>query len=242
MSHRYVYPDEHQAAAAAGRSILNCLEEKLSGEGRATLAISGGKSPKLMFEAMAKISFHWSDVHLFWVDERPVPPNDPQSNFLLAEQSLIAPAHLPVKNVHRIHAELPPHEAAQKYSEEIRAFFGLKNGELPRFDVVHRGVGPDAHTASLFPGEPLIDDREHIAAAVYVEKMHQWRITLLPGVLLAAEHTVMLVTGDDKAEALRAIFNDPYDPQKYPAQISAHHGRGVSWFMDQAAARLVETA
>jgi 6-phosphogluconolactonase len=112
--------------------------------------------------------------------------------------------------------------------------------QQPRhFDVIHRGMGPDAHTASLFPGEPLIDDRENLAADVRVEKMNQWRITMLPGVLLAARRTAMLVTGADKAEALRAVFCEPYDPKKYPAQITAHHGRGVTWFLDEPGARLL---
>ncbi len=240
MSHPYVYPEERQTAAAAGKFIVGLLEERLSGESTATLAISGGKSPRLMFDVMANADLDWANVHLFWVDERAVPPTDPQSNYLMAEQSLITPARIPKKNVHRVHAELQPDEAARVYTEDIQAFFGVKNGELPHLDVVHRGMGPDAHTASLFPGEPLIDDRENIAAAVYVEKMTQWRITLLPGVLLAAQHTVMFVTGADKAEAVRAVFNEPYDAKKYPAQISAHHGRGVTWFFDQAAAKLMD--
>lgn len=240
MSHRYIYPGEQKAAEAAAQSVLNLLEERLSGESYATVAVSGGKSPKLMFEAMAHAKFDWSRVHIFWVDERAVPPSDPQSNYLLAEQTLLNPAHIPAKNVHRVQAELTPDEAAQRYTTEIREFFSLEPGELPHFDVVHRGVGPDAHTASLFPGEPLIEDRENIAAAVYVEKLTQFRITLLPGVLLAARHTVMLVSGADKAEAVRAIFQEPYQPVKYPAQITAHHGRSVSWFLDQPAARLIE--
>jgi 6-phosphogluconolactonase len=111
---------------------------------------------------------------------------------------------------------------------------------MPRFDVIHRGMGPDAHSASLFPGEPLIDDREGIAAAVYAEKFHQWRVTLLPGALLAAKHNVFIVCGEDKAEAVRAVFNDEYDPKKYPAQIASHHGRGVTWFLDEPAAKLME--
>ncbi len=240
MSHPYLYPDVQQTAAAAGKFIVGLLEESLSGESTATLAISGGTSPRLMFDVMAKADLDWASVHVFWVDERAVPPNDPQSNYLMAEQSLIRPARIPHNNVHRVHAELQPDEAARLYAEEIQAFFGLKNGELPHFDVVHRGMGPDAHTASLFPGEPLIEDRENIAAAVYVEKMTQWRITLLPGVLLAAKHTVMFVTGEDKANAVHAVFNEPYDPAKYPAQLSAHHGRGVTWFFDQAAAKLMD--
>ena len=107
-------------------------------------------------------------------------------------------------------------------------------------DVVHLGMGPDAHTASLFPGQPLIDDRDHIAAPLYAEKFQQWRVTLLPGVLLAAKHTVFLVAGEDKAEAARAVFKEEYDPKRYPAQIASHQGRGVVWFLDQAAARLLD--
>ena len=238
--HHYVYEDEAHAAAATAKRILGLLEERLSGHSTASLAISGGKSPRAVFAQMAGTPFDWSSVHLFWVDERAVPPGDPQSNYTMAEESFIGPAHFPHKNVHRIHGELAPSEAARLYAEDIQDFFGLKTGEFPHFDVVHRGVGPDAHTASLFPGEPLIDDRDSIAAAVYVEKMAQWRITLLPGVLLAAQHTAMYVTGADKAEAIHAIFNDPYDPKKYPAQMVAHHGRSVTWFFDKPAARLID--
>ena len=131
-----------------------------------------------------------------------------------------------------------PEVAARRYEEDIRNFFGLEPGEMPHFDVIHRGMGPDAHTASLFPGEPLIDDRQGIAAAVYVAKLAQWRITLLPGVLEAARSTAMLVTGPDKAEALRAVFQEPYEPKKYPAQLGSRGG-AVTWFLDQAAARLI---
>ena len=111
---------------------------------------------------------------------------------------------------------------------------------MPRFDVVHRGMGPDAHTASLFPGDPLIEDRDSIAAANFAPKFHQWRVTLLPGALLAARHTVFLVAGADKKEAVRAVFHEEYDPMKYPAQIASHHGRGVAWFLDQAAGEPLE--
>ena len=162
------------------------------------------------------------------------------SNLKLADDFLIQAAHIPHRNVHRVMGELPPADAAKRYAGEIREFFGLEGSEMPRFDVVHRGMGPDAHSASLFPGEPLIDDREGIAAAVYVEKFHQWRVTLLPGALMAAKHTVFVVAGDDKAEAVRAVFQEEYDPKKYPAQIGPSLGRGVTWFLDEAAARLME--
>ena len=232
--------DANAAAEAGARHIIGLLEEALSGQDSATFAVSGGTTPKLMFQKLAATRFPWEKVHLFWVDERSVPPTDVASNFKLADDFLIQPAHIPHRNVHRVMGELPPAAAAKRYAGEIREFFGLEGSEMPRFDVVHRGMGPDAHSASLFPGEPLIDDREGIAAAVYVEKFHQWRVTLLPGPLMAAKHTVFVVAGDDKAEAVRAVFQEEYDPKKYPAQIAPPQGRGVTWFLDEAAARLMD--
>ena len=232
--------DANAAAEAGARHIIGLLEEALSGQDTATFAVSGGTTPKLMFQKLAGTRFPWEKVHIFWVDERSVPPTDVASNFKLADDFLIQPAHIPHRNVHRVMGELPPEVAAKRYAGEIREFFGLEGSEMPRFDVVHRGMGPDAHSASLFPGQPLIDDREGIAAAVYVEKFHQWRVTLLPGALMAAKHTVFVVAGDDKAEAVRAVFQEEYDPQKYPAQIAPPQGRGVTWFLDEAAARLMD--
>jgi 6-phosphogluconolactonase len=230
------YPDPKSTAQACAHHILGILEQVLSGQEHAALAISGGSSPKLMFQEMVAKAFRWDRVHLFWVDERSVPPADPLSNYGHAQQDLILPAHIPPRNVHRIYGELHPPHAADRYTDEIRDFFELEAGALPHFDIVHLGMGSEAHTASLFPGEPLLDDRESIAAAVYVEKMKQWRVTLLPGVLTAAKHTVFLVAGADKAEAVRAVFKEEYDPKKYPAQIASHHGRAVAWFLDAAAA------
>ena len=238
-AHRYTYPDAQKAAEACARNILIRLEEALSGHKYATLAISGGNSPKPIFKAMIEANFDWSQVHVFWVDERCVPPTDEQSNFRMAEEHLIHPAHIPHRNVHRIQGELRPDEAAEHYCRDIRSFFRLAEGELPHFDVVHRGIGTDGHTASLFPGEALIEDRAGIAAAVYVEKMAQNRVTLLPGVLLAAKHSVVFATGAEKAETIRNIIEGAYDPQVYPAQITSHHGRAVTWFMDEAAAALL---
>jgi 6-phosphogluconolactonase len=237
---RFKYPDPAGAAVACAHHILEQLEAAIGGDGTATLAISGGTSPALMFREMAKQKFAWEHVHLFWVDERGVPPTDPQSNYRRADENFIAPANFPRRNVHRIRAELHPDEAARQYVQEIRDFFGLAGDALPQFDVIHRGIGPDAHTASLFPGEPLIDDRAGIAAAVWVEKMSQWRITLLPGVLIAAHSTVVLVAGADKAEPVQRILNEPYEPKKYPAQLGLRDGGAVTWFLDEAAARLMD--
>jgi len=236
----HTYPDAAAAADACAHHILNLLEEAQAGQELATLAVSGGSTPKRMFDTLTAARFKWDRVHVFWVDERGVPPTDVASNYKLTQEHLLQPAHIAMRQVHRIMGEMQPAHAARRYEEEIREFFGLEEGEMPHFDVVHRGMGPDAHTASLFPGDPLIQDRERIVGATYTEKFSQWRITLLPGALLAAKHTVFLVAGGDKKEAVRAVFQEEYDPMKYPAQIASHHGRGVTWFLDQAAAQLMD--
>jgi 6-phosphogluconolactonase len=231
-SNQYRFLDAKQAAEACGSYILERLAEAIQKNGRAMLAISGGSSPRPMFEFFARTELLWDKVQVFWVDERGVPPTDSQSNFKLAQDSWLGPARFPAANIHRIQAELDAETAARKYVDEIRAVFGIATGDIPEFDVVHQGMGPDGHTASLFPGQPLIEDRRGVAGAVFVEKFKQWRITLLPAVLIAAKQTAMLVVGTDKAPALDAVLNGPYEPLKYPAQIVARNARDVQWFLD----------
>ena len=234
------FPNPLSAAQACGRRVIDLLAEALNTNEWATLAISGGSSPRPMFELFAASGFPWKRVHVFWVDERYVPTNDSQSNFRMANEFWLAPAKVPAENIHRVPTELEPHEAAHEYAENMKALFGVRPGSMPRLDVIHRGMGPDAHTASLFPGEPLITADHHqsgnIAAAVWVEKMHQWRITLLPAMLEAARHTVILATGPDKAEALHAVLQGPYEPLTFPAQIAA---KEATWYIDEAAGAML---
>ena len=225
------YPNSVAAAEACGQRALDLLGKAIAAKSRATLAVSGGTSPRPMFELFAKSGFPWERVHIFWVDERYVPPSDPESNFRMANETWLEPANVPADHIHRVPTEPEPHEAARQYAQTVQEIFQVRRGELPQFDVIHRGIGPDAHTASLFPGEPLIADHERLAAAVWVEKKHQWRVTLLPGVLAAALHTVILATGADKAAALDAVLKGPYDPMKWPAQIGARD-INVTWFTD----------
>ncbi len=232
----FTHPEPRAAAAACAGHISALLERALAEQEHATVAVSGGSTPKLLFQSLVASGFRWQRVHLFFVDERCVPPNDAESNYRLASENLIVPAHIPSSQVHRIHAEIKPETAAQQYAEDIRDFFGLEPGQQPHFDVVQCGMGPDAHTASLFPGVAAIDDREQIAGAVYVPKMDKWRVTLLPGALLAAKHIVFLVTGADKTAAVGNVFHQEFDPKHYPAQLISRQGRRVSWFLDQAAA------
>jgi 6-phosphogluconolactonase len=225
-----------EAAGSCAAWIIGELELVLRSSGFATLAISGGSTPKLMFDAMAALPFDWSRLQIFWVDERCVPPDDSRSNYKLAKEHLLDRTNIPAANVHRIRGEQPPDEAAMEYAEEIRLSFGARAGLLPSFDVIHRGIGDDAHTASLFPGEPLIADRTGIAGHVYVEKLQMHRVTLLPGVLLAAKKTVILAAGADKAEPIANVMRGPEDPFKFPCQIATRGADNAFWFIDESAA------
>jgi 6-phosphogluconolactonase len=217
------FPNARAAAIACGEEIVRLLRAAVEAKDTATLAISGGSSPKMMFEWFAQADFDWSKVHIFWVDERCVPADDPQSNYKLAFDTWLKT--VPANNIHRVKTEYPPDQAASKYADEIRAF-------LP-FDVIHRGMGADAHTASLFPGDPLIND---VSGLVGVAKRAVTRITLLPSVLESAKHTVILATGTDKAEPLDHILRGPHEPMQYPAQIASLDAATAKWFVDDAAA------
>jgi 6-phosphogluconolactonase len=218
------YPNEVEAAAACGQAILRHMNAAIAERGRALLAVSGGASPRFLFRFLAQARQDWSRVHLYWVDERCVPPEDPRSNYRLARETWLDPVRFPGGNVHRVCPEFGPREAAKRYDAELR--------QAGPFDVIHRGMGIDGHTASLFPGDPLIRDRERFAAAAAGDPP---RITMLPAVLEAARHTVILVTGANKAEMLDHVLRSPYDPVKYPAQIAALDASTAQWYVDRDA-------
>lgn len=231
-----VSADAEGAAQNCARRLLALLADSINESSRATLAVSGGSTPKLMFDEMAKTPFPWDKVHLFWVDERVVPPSDDQSNYKLACEHFIQPANFPKRNVHRVHGDLDADQAAKRYRDELEEFFELKRGEFPAFDVMHCGMGDEGHTASLFPGEPYLEDRAGLTAAVFAPKLPHWRVTTLPGVLLAANNTLMLVAGADKNSVLKEVASGEYDPWTYPVQLIAREGLNVEWFLDEAAA------
>jgi 6-phosphogluconolactonase len=230
-----VAPTPERAAADCAAETVALVQRALESKPRVAMAVSGGSTPKVMFGFLAAAPLDWSRIHLFWVDERGVPPDHPQSNFRMTKEHLLGVAKIPPSSIHRIQAELEPQEAAARYAEEIRAFFELQPGATPRFDLIHLGMGPDSHTASLFPGEALVRDRTGLVAATYVPKMEQWRITLLPGVLLSADKVFVLAAGPDKAAPLRDVLEGPLDPLQHPAQLAMRE-RDAICFLDAAAA------
>jgi 6-phosphogluconolactonase len=228
---RDTFATEESAVGECSEFMLSVLRAALEKQETASLAVSGGLSPKPLFARMAAANFPWKRVHVFFVDERCVPPDNDQSNYKMVMEHLIGPAGVGAGQVHRIAGELDPKEAAAKYSAEIAQYFGLAAGATPEFDLVHRGMGPDAHTASLFPGDPLIADRSGIAAATYVPKFSQWRVTLLAGPLLAAKHTAVYAPGHDKADALARVFEGPFDLVNVPSQLGLREGKDERWFV-----------
>jgi 6-phosphogluconolactonase len=227
--------DPTGAAHACAAWLAGILRDAIEARGRATLAVSGGSTPALLFDALVPLALDWSRVQLFFVDERPVPPGDPQSNYTLCERHLLTPARVPAANVHRIFTELGPREAAAHAARELASYFSLKAGAMPVFDAIQCGVGPDCHTASLFPGEALIDDRAALLAAVDVARMKQTRITMLPGVLLHARELAILACGADKRAALDQALHAQLDPRRYPAQLLTQLRAHADLFADAAA-------
>ena len=231
-AHWKSYPDVDAAAEACATHILSVLEMALAGDGDATIAISGGSTPKLMFPFLVRAKFDWSRVHVFWVDERNVPPDHPESNYGMAEKSSHSSgAHpAPQRSSHSRGARAEAGGAALR-DRDSRGL-STRSGTVAALRSGPSGSWIRTRIRRVcFPGEPLIGDREGIVAPVAVPHLNASRITLLPGVLLAARHGAVLVTGEDKAEAVHHIFQGRYEPEKYPAQIVAHHSRRATWFL-----------
>lgn len=232
----YIADNAATAARACAEALVDLIAKAVKSRGTAMIGVSGGSTPKLMFGEMVHMPVAWTRVHLFFVDERVVPPDHELSNYRMTRQHLIGPAAIPEDNVHRIQGELPAAEAAQAYAAEIARVFAIRPGEIPVFDALQCGIGEDAHTASLFPGERLIDTRDGVTAAVYAEPMKQWRVTLLPAVLQAAAKRLVLASGADKSGALRRVLKAPWDESAIPAQLLVNEGLATDLFIDKAAA------
>lgn len=237
-----VFENATELMNAAASEVLKAALRAVSERGRFTWALSGGSTPRDLYRLLASDPFRdrmpWKAIHFFWGDERHVPPDHPESNFRMAKEAMLDMIPVPPGNIHRIHAEEPDTErAAAEYGDEIRAFFHLDPAEWPRFDLVLLGLGKDGHTASLFPGGRALQERGRLVVAAWVETQKTWRITLTPPVLNNAGRAAFLVSGEEKAEALRAVIEGgEREPERYPAQIV--EGNRL-WMVDRAAARLL---
>lgn len=238
MSDLQVHESAAELAQAAAERFVSASEDAIEQRGSFRVALSGGSTPQETYRRLAEpglaTKVSWRNVHLFWGDERCVPPEHPDSNYRMARKTLIQKVPIPQTNVHRILGELDPDEAAEAYVDELRSVFGPE--KRPRFDLVLLGLGKDGHTASLFPGSLALRETEHWAVAVYVEPVHSWRVTLTPPVLNAARQLSFLVAGKSKAERLHEVLESEPQPDALPAQIIQPRNGQVTWMIDQAAA------
>lgn len=248
-----ILPDSAAVARAAAEEWTRRAAAAVRARGRFTVALAGGSTPKALYELLAnEPSFRdrapWSQTHLFFGDERHVPPDHKDSNFRMAKEAMLdklSPTPLPAENIRRIPAEnSDAYAAAAEYAATVSAFFSSSAdphaGEsagtsLPRFDLVLLGMGPDGHTASLFPGTTGLREREKLVAAAWVDKFSTYRITFTPPLLGNAAAIIYLVTKEDKADTLRAVLEGPSEPDRYPSQgILARDGETL-WLVDRAA-------
>jgi len=235
---------EHLSWAAAARfeelARIKAIEKKIF-----TAALSGGSTPKLLYEILGSPAFtgrvRWPNVHLFQVDERCVLPDDPDSNYRLIHQAMLESSPLPEENFHRMAAERPDHErAARDYADDLARVLQPAPGEFPRLELVFLGMGPDGHTASLFPGSAALDEQTAWVVPNYVEKLKAFRLTLTLPVLNAAAFVIFMVTEADKAVTLCEVLEGP--PERFPAQRIQPARGSVSWFVDKGAAQLLSPA
>ena len=241
MSELKIYPDPAALTRATADQFVGCAHTAIASTGKFSVALSGGSTPKALFALLASPEFatqvEWKNIHLFWGDERCVPPDDKDSNYLMTRQTLLDHVPIPAENVNRIMGELEPEQAAADYVKVLETYFGKKS--TPRFDLIFLGMGDDGHTASLFPGTAAIHENSKWVIAHYVEKVKMWRITLTPAVINAAANVSFLVTGKDKSERLAAVLKGPYQPDVLPSQIVKPTEGKLLWMVDSGAAALI---
>jgi 6-phosphogluconolactonase len=238
-----VYIEESLPAVAADAAeTFVRLSQEVQAMGRPfRVALSGGSTPRLLYGLLASDTFRnevrWDSIHFFFGDERWVPHTHRDSNYKLAKDELFNKVDVKAENVYPMPTEgLSPDEAAARYEVTLREVFGTSEGEVPRFDLIFLGMGPDGHTASLFPQTDVLREEEKLVAATYIEKLTSHRITLTSVVLNAAAEVVFMVVGADKAPALNEVLKGDYHPEAYPSQLLRHAQGNVTWLVDAAAA------
>lgn len=232
---RTIVIDKNEFARTAADYFIAQAQAALRENKQFAVALSGGSTPRSMYRLLADAQLNWKNIHLFWSDERCVPPDHPESNYFQAFETLISHINIPPQNIHRIFGEISPELAAAQYEQELRSFFG----ERPRFDLILLGLGEDGHTASLFPSSPALDERDHWAVAVpHVVPPAPLvsRVTLTLPILNMARQVVFLVSGSGKAARVAEILNAPTASPLLPANMVQPDDGVILWLMDQSAA------
>ena len=231
-----IYKDKYELAVAFCEELVHLSKSKV----KFNIALSGGSTPEIIFQELSKNykdRIDWSKIHLFWGDERCVPPDNIDSNYRMTKKHLLDNINIPIDNVHRILGENDPSIEADRYSEELRKKINLKN-ELPAFDIILLGMGEDGHTASIFPDQLNLINSENICEVAVHPTTSQKRITLTGKVINNSEMIIFLVTGQNKSEVLKKVIVDK--DKTLPATFIGHYAGGLKFFIDEAAASYIK--
>ena len=240
-----ILPTLDAVGRRAADQFSGLAEHAIRKRGRFVVALSGGSTPKpmnvlLATEPLAR-RIDWSKVFVFWSDDRCVSPDNPESNYRMARETLLSRVSIPDGNIHRIQGEYSPEHAARTYEDELHDFFGAQ--ALPRFDLILLGLGDDGHTASLFPGTPGVRENRRWAVAVKHDSPPLPlvdRVTFTPPIINAAANVTFLVSGGGKAERLYQVLHEPYNPDRLPAQVVRPKDGKLFWLLDEAAAAKIK--
>ncbi len=242
MAQLKIVADKTAMSGAAAERVTWLVETAVTARGLAAVSLTGGTTPDVLYQFLADPNHPWRDridwahVHLFWSDEREVPPDHQASNFGLAHRLLIQHVPVPATQIHRMRGELPASDAGRLYDALLRARRDQVAG--PLFDVMLLGIGANAHVASIFPNSPLVERSERserLAAGVHVPEISQWRTTMTPPALLDSAVILVLANGSPKADAIAATLEGSLDVERCPAQLLRAAGHRVEWIIDSAA-------
>lgn len=243
-----VWPTATEVAAGAAELFASNAAAAVEARGVARIAVSGGTTPKAMFALLADqgapyfARVPWDRLHLFWVDERCVPPTDTESNYRMTNEAMLSKVPLPSTQIYRMEGELDPQVAASRYEAEIRRVFRLEGAETPVFDLVLLGMGDDGHTASLFPHTQALHELGRLVVANHVPQKDTWRITLTWPVINHARKVAFLIEGAAKADVLHEVLLGEYDPEARPSQLIRPASGELMFLLDAAAAAKLPTA
>ncbi|MDP9017272.1 MAG: 6-phosphogluconolactonase [Candidatus Eremiobacteraeota bacterium] len=236
-----IFESPGELAQALANHFINAAQTAITVRGAFFVALAGGTTPKAAYQLLAQEPYRdtvsWADVFIFFGDERCVPPDDDQSNYRMAKTAFLDGVNIPAHNIHRMRGEADPSTAAAEYATMMQQDLG----EFPRFDLILLGMGPDGHTASLFPGSLQNHAGETLVEAPYVEKFKTYRLTITPRVINNAREVCIATEGAGKSPTLAAVLRGPKDPNKYPVQIVAPTDGQLTWLVDRAAASELET-
>jgi 6-phosphogluconolactonase len=242
-----IFPDAGMLTRRAAEEFVNSVTQAVAQKGSFTVALAGGSTPKAFYSQLAdepqlRSQIPWDKLHFFFGDERHVAPDSPESNFRMANETLFSKGLIKPEQITRIKGEyVDTEKAALEYEQALRAYFRLRDGEYPRFDLVLLGMGDEGHTLSLFPGTKALHATNRIVVRNWVGKLYTERITLTAPAANQASRVIFMVTRADKACALKAVLEGPYEPEQLPAQLIQPASGKLLWLVDQAAGSMLAT-